>query len=179
MNETLQAPFPPRARIAGWLVAPVAVLWLNLILVARVLLQVANRPANSRVIYAALFVDIAIGCGCVWLLRLLSRRDPRFPGHYAAFNLLVYSAWTLAIFLAGIGAHMPWLAVGLQNLFLTPYILKSERVRRTFPPISDRRGLWEKLRDRAGGWPAVVLAAAMLGLLLLILALGLLLGGIA
>lgn len=178
MNETQKAPAAPRERIAGWLVLPVAVLWLNLILVVRVLLQVANRPANSRVIYPALFIDIAIGCGCVWLLRLLSRRDPRFPGHYAAFNILVYSAWTLAIFLAGIGAHMQWLAVGLQNLFLTPYILKSTRVRRTFPPLSDRRGPWETLCARAGARPAAVLGAAMLGLLLLILALGLLLGGI-
>lgn len=63
MNETQIAPPSHRDRIAGWLVLPMAVLRLNQFLVARVLLRVANRPANSRVIYPALFSGIAIGCG--------------------------------------------------------------------------------------------------------------------
>ena len=178
MNDLQNEPVVAREKIAGWLVLLAVILWTNLILAAKVLLEVVNRPANSRIIYPALFIDIAIGGGCVWLLRLLHRRDPRFPGQYAAWNLLVYSAWTAAIFLADVGAHMQWMAIGLQNLFLTPYVIKSKRVERTFASPGGRDGAWERLRARVRGGNAALLVAAMLGLLLLILALGILLSAI-
>jgi len=167
-----------REKITGWLVLLAVILWLNLFLAVKVIMEVVNRPANSRIIYLALYLDIAIGCGCIWLLRLLHKRDHRFPGHYAAYNLLIYASWTMAIILAGIGAHMQWVAIGLQNLFLTPYVLRANRVERTFPSISSPWGAWECLRDRARRWPAALLVAAMLGLLLLILALAILLSAI-
>lgn len=167
-----------KEKIAGWLVLLPIILWLNLFMVAKVLMEVVNRPANSRIIYPALVVDIAIGCGCVWLLRLLGKRDPRFPGHYIAWNLLVYSAWTMTIILAGVGAHLQWMAIGLQNLFLTPYVLKSKRLGRTFPQRSGQGGAWEHWRDRARIRSAALLVAAMLGLLLLILALAILLSAV-
>lgn len=176
MNDAGCESTPAREKIGGWLVLLVVILWVNLFLVAKVLLAVADRPANSRIIYPALFIDIAIGCGCVWLLRLLRRRDPRFPGHYAGWNILVYFAWTLAIFLAHVGAHMQWMAIGLQNLFLTPYVLRSQRVERTFPAAAG--GAWERLRARTRGWNAALLVAAMLGLLLAIPALALFLGAV-
>jgi hypothetical protein len=134
-NETSSENAAAKEKIAGWLIAVAVVLWFNLLLAMKIFLDALNRPANTRIIYPALFVDIAITCGCIWLLRLLHRRDPRFPGHYAAYNLLVYAMWTLAILLANVGAHMQWIAIGLQNLFLTPYVLRSKRVERTFPPF--------------------------------------------
>lgn len=169
---------PAREKIGGWLVLLVVILWVNLLMVIKVLLEVADRPANSRIIYPILFIDIAIGCGCVWLLRLLHRRDPRFPGHYVAWNILVYIAWTLAIFLAHAGAHMQWMAIGLQNLFLTPYVLKAKRVERTFASFSGRDDAWTRLRAWARARNAALLAVAMLGLLLLILALGIFLSAV-
>lgn len=179
MNDVQDESNAAREKIAGWLVLPVAILWVNLFLAAKVLLEVANRPANSRILYPALYTDIAIGCGCIWLLHLLRRRDQRFPGHYAAYNLLVYAAWTMVIVLAGIGAHMQWMAIGLQNLFLTPYVLKSRRVARAFAQSPGRGGAWERLRAWARGRNAVLSVAAMLGLLTLILALALLLSASA
>ena len=179
MNDAHDEPVAARERIAGWLVLLAVILWVNLLLTVKVLLAVADRPANSRIIYPALFIDVGIGCGCVWLLRLLHRRDPRFPGHYAAWNLLVYSAWTAAIFLADVGAHLPWLAIGLQNLFLTPYVLKARRVERTFTASPARDGAWERLRVRVRGWKPALLVVAVFVLLALILALGILLGAAA
>lgn len=178
MNETQNEPVVAREKIAGGLFLLALILWVNLFLAAKVLLEVANRPVNSRIIYPAFFIDVAIGCGCIWLLRLLHRRDWRFPGHYAAYNLLIYVAWTLAIFLAGVGAHMQWMAIGLQNLFLTPYVLKAKRVERAFVSPSSRDGAGGRLRAWAGRRNAAWLVLAMLGLLLLILALGLLLGAV-
>jgi len=178
MNDEKNEGIIAREKIAGWLVLLTVILWTNLFLAAKVIMEVVNRPANSRIIYPALYVDIAIGCGCIWLLRLLHKRDLRFPGHYAAINLLIYAAWTLAIVLAGVGAHMPWAAVGLQNLFLTPYVFRSKRVERTFSSLSSPWGTWERLRDRARRWGPVGLMVAMLGLLLLILALAILLNAV-
>lgn len=178
MSDIQNEPVVAKEKIAGWMVLLAIILWVNLILVARILLKVVDRPANSRIIYPVLFIDIAIGSGCIWLLRLLQRRDARFPGHYAAWNILVYSAWSLAIFLAGVGAHMQWMAIGLQNLFLTPYVLRSRRVERTFPLPTGQGGAWERLRARTRGWNAALLVAAMLGVLLLILALAMLLSAI-
>ncbi len=178
MNDEKNRDIIVRERIAGWLVLLAVILWFNLLLAAKVIMEVVNRPANSRIIYPALYVDIAIGCGCIWLLRLLHKRDLRFPGHYAAVNLLIYASWTLAIILAGVGAHRQWVAVGLQNLFLTPYVLRSKRVERTFPSLASPRGAWERLRDRARRWGPAGLLAAMLGLLLLILALAVFLSAV-
>lgn len=178
MNDEKNEGIIVRERIAGWLVLLAVILWCNLFLAAKVIMEVVNRPANSRIIYPALFVDIAIGCGCIWLLRLLYKRDLRFPGHYATYNLMVYASWTMVIILAGVGAHMQWVAVGLQNLFLTPYVLRSKRVERTFPSLSNPQGAWERLRDRARRWGSVGLLVAMLGMLLLILALAVFLSAV-
>lgn len=178
MNDPKNENFSAREKIAGWLVLLAIILWLNLFLAAKVLMAVANRPANSRIIYPALYVDIAIGLSCVWLLRLLYKRDRRFPGHYAAWNLLVYSSWTMVIILAGVGAHMQWVAIGLQNLFLTPYVFKSKRVERTFPALSGPGRAWERWRDQVRRWSAAGLIAAMLGLLLFVLALAILLSAV-
>jgi hypothetical protein len=178
MNDEKNEGIIVREKIAGWLVLLAVILWFNLFLAAKVVMEVVNRPANSRIIYPALYVDIAIGCGCIWLLRLLHKRDLRFPGHYAAYNLLIYASWTVVIILAGIGAHMQWVAVGLQNLFLTPYVFRSKRVERTFPSLSSPLGAWERLRDRARRWGPVGLWVAMLGLLLLILALAVFLSAV-